>query len=227
MITSKKCSLCGAEKPLEEFSRDKSKKYGVGCRCKVCDAARNLKYYHDNQELCNKKQNIRRKANPEKARVACRKWYAENTEKELARCNEYKKENSEKIKARERKYRTDNAEKICDYKKEYRQENKEQIAEYSKKYRQENPDLFNAHCAKRRTAKKQAIPSWADLSLIKVMYTLAKQRTILTSVEHCIDHIIPLQHRLVCGLHTNENLQIISAEANRKKKNSFWPDMPD
>lgn len=42
-----------------------------------------------------------------------------------------------------------------------------------------------------------------------------------------VDHIIPLQHELVCGLHVENNLQIISAERNMRKNNSFVPIVED
>ena len=81
--------------------------------------------------------------------------------------------------------------------------------------------------ARRRAAKLQAIPKWADLELIKVFYQLCRQRTELTGLPHHVDHIIPLQSELVCGLHIINNLQILTATENCQKSNVFWPDMPD
>ena len=42
-----------------------------------------------------------------------------------------------------------------------------------------------------------------------------------------VDHIVPLQSALVCGLHCEANLEIIPGAANEAKKNYWWPDMPD
>jgi hypothetical protein len=41
-----------------------------------------------------------------------------------------------------------------------------------------------------------------------------------------VDHIVPLNHPLVCGLHNEFNLEVVSTDYNQYKKDRFWPDMP-
>lgn len=41
-----------------------------------------------------------------------------------------------------------------------------------------------------------------------------------------VDHIVPLNHPLVSGLHNEFNLSVIPKEENRMKDNLWWPDMP-
>ena len=43
----------------------------------------------------------------------------------------------------------------------------------------------------------------------------------LDDILYHVDHIIPLSHPLVCGLHTEDNLRIITSEENHKKTNKL------
>ena len=72
----------------------------------------------------------------------------------------------------------------------------------------------------RRTGMKQATPIWADLQSIGEAYLEAAYMGLQ------VDHIIPLRNKLVCGLHTWDNLQLLDPIKNNQKGNRHWPDMP-
>jgi hypothetical protein len=40
-----------------------------------------------------------------------------------------------------------------------------------------------------------------------------------------VDHIVPLVHPRVCGLHCEHNLAVITETENLAKSNHYWPDM--
>lgn len=71
----------------------------------------------------------------------------------------------------------------------------------------------------RRAAERRATPSWADTVQIGWLYDFAAK------VGLSVDHIVPLQHPLVCGLHVEHNLQLLPLAENLRKGNTHWPDM--
>ena len=89
-----------------------------------------------------------------------------------------------------------------------------------------NRDARRATSAKRKAAKLQATPSWADIPAIRGIYKEALRRQEETGIRMHVDHIVPLQSAFVCGLHCEANLQILPGAENESKKNYRWPDMP-
>jgi hypothetical protein len=79
---------------------------------------------------------------------------------------------------------------------------------------------------RRYVTEKVAIPAWADNAAIKAIYEKAIRLTQETGIEHHVDHIVPLQSPLVCGLHCEANLQVLTATENQSKNNRYWPDKP-
>lgn len=68
--------------------------------------------------------------------------------------------------------------------------------------------------AKRRASKLQRTPKWCNEEKIKEIYKKCPENMQ-------VDHIIPLQGKLVSGLHVPENLQYLSPEENMIKGNRF------
>lgn len=78
--------------------------------------------------------------------------------------------------------------------------------------------------AKRHAAKLQRTPPWADLDAIRALHVQASRLTLETGIAHHVDHVIPLQGRLVSGLHVHTNLRIITGFDNSSKCNKFDSD---
>ena len=70
------------------------------------------------------------------------------------------------------------------------------------------------------TTIRERTPAWADHKLMAAIYKRADR------LNHHVDHIVPLNHPLVCGLHCEANLQILTAVENLAKSNHMWPDHP-
>ena len=70
----------------------------------------------------------------------------------------------------------------------------------------------------------QATPKWVDHGKICKVYADSKRQRILGR-SVCVDHVVPLNHPYVCGLHWHGNLQVITEKENGRKSNTWWPDM--
>ena len=124
------------------------------------------------------------------------------------------------------KYYAANSEKVKEYSAKYYAANSEKVKEYSAKHHAANPEKSRAKCAKRRAAKLLAIPSWLTKEDYQAMEAICKEADRLTQetgIKHHVDHIHPLQGKLVCGFHCPSNLQILTESENCSKHNKFTP----
>lgn len=92
--------------------------------------------------------------------------------------------------------------------------NPEKVNATNDNWRQRNKGRIKSYWAKRRAAKLERTPSWADLKAISAFYENCP-------AGHHVDHIIPLQGKTVCGLHVLENLQYLPASENQRKFNKL------
>lgn len=91
-------------------------------------------------------------------------------------------------------------------------------------YRQKNKGLIAALNTQRKRYIKLRTPKWVGSEekwLMKEAYDLAALRTRVTGFSWHVDHIIPLQGKLVSGLHVPTNLQVIPGVANIRKRNNY------
>ena len=87
-----------------------------------------------------------------------------------------------------------------------------------KRYRKENlkkrRSINNYYGRLYKARKRQACPKWVNLEKIKQIYLNCPK-------GFQVDHIIPLNNSIVCGLHVEYNLQYLPALENQKKSNKF------
>ena len=108
--------------------------------------------------------------------------------------------------------------------KQWRLANPEKKKAWNKVWANNHKDYYAMYASFRRDGIEQATPGWLteeDMFLFEEIYHLAKIRREVTGLEWHVDHIIPLKGRLVCGLHTPDNLQVILGNLNRKKSNAW------
>jgi hypothetical protein len=99
--------------------------------------------------------------------------------------------------------------------------NKEKARAYSREYYYNNKDKSRSRREKRRQIKIRARPSWyeSEKGEIKKLYRKAKELGLV------VDHIVPLNSKVVCGLHTLSNLQLLDPVENRKKYNLYLEEL--
>jgi len=154
----------------------------------------------------------------------------------------YQAKNREKINAHDRaRYATDekardrkkaataawvkrNKEAVVSHKKNYVDRNRAKVRAANRRWSSKNTAKKAAYAANRRAAKAHRTPLWLtdeDFWIMDEVYDLAAARSKATGVPHQVDHIIPLQGRIVSGLHVPSNLQILTAHENATKHNQY------
>lgn len=73
----------------------------------------------------------------------------------------------------------------------------------------------NSQTQKRRAALRLATPVWVNKTELRAFRAKAKQLGL------SVDHIVPIQNEIVCGLHVPWNLQVIPLKDNLKKGNAL------
>ena len=214
----KTCTGCKEEKTFSSFSKCSSSADGLQYRCKTCA----IEYKRSNKEQTNKLASEYRARNPEKVKESRRKCRSKNKKRYSEKSKEWYLKNRDSQIEYSARFKRENPE----YHRLYRIANSAKISERSKKWRLENPEQFLASLVKRRAAKKNAHVQFANQSAIIDIYREARRLTKNTGITHHVDHIVPLQSNIVCGLHWEGNLQIITAHENLTKNNKSWPDMP-
>jgi hypothetical protein len=140
-------------------------------------------------------------------------------------CNEEKPLESGFYRLTGYKDRYNNECKICArerskiVKKEWYKKNTEKALGYHRNYiKTKGRALVNRHSAKYRATKLNATPVWIDDKAIKLIFDNCP-------VDKHVDHIVPLNSPIVCGLHWEGNLTYLAGSQNISKGNRYWPTM--
>lgn len=89
-----------------------------------------------------------------------------------------------------------------------------------------NPHVLRARNSKYRCAKIQRTQKWFKdyyAEEVKAIYKFAETLKDFTGLNWDVDHIVPLQGKLVSGLHVPWNLEVILKVDNARKSNKFEP----
>ena len=207
MADDKRCWGCKLILPLSAYAKKKRNKDGLQDRCKDCCNAYRREWGKKNGKYIHEYGLAYHARNQEYARQKTAAWQA------IHRPPKGRKPNKTAEELRKRRLDAYN-------------NNIELRREQSREWAKSNPDRRRAQHALRKATKIQATPSWANQERITEIYFLAAYLTKSTGVPYHVDHLVPLRHPLVCGLHCEANLWPIPAVENIRKRNTYWPNMP-
>ena len=192
---------------------------------KLC--RKGLHQYLTGKKQCPECAKIQFERTREERRLYKIRWRQQNPELVIKLNKENYEKNKKEINARKRlQYQIDpTARKIAQAK--YRNANRDKDRERVRQWRIKNKNKDGAYSAKRRAAKKRAIPKWASQLEINKIYQEAVRLTEGIKIEYQVDHIYPLTSKFLCGLHVETNLQILTKKENIIKGNRSWPGQLD
>lgn len=204
-IDLKRCFKCGAMKPLAKFHRHSGMRDGHLNKCASCvvkDVAEwrrhnpdaRVKEYARGQGAVRRARGLRR--NPSGAGL-----------------------NMEKRRATGRRWYYAHKDQAREIRRKWEKSERGRASIKAKTKRRASE--LAAACRDRQIKKVNATPKWRNKFFIREAYDLARRRTIATGFKWHVDHIIPIKNKIVCGLHVENNLQVIPASVNARKSNSF------
>lgn len=183
------------------------------------EQARRLAYRDREREL----DAQRRAANPEPARERVRRYKDRHPDRVKANNAAQYAKNPDASRERTKQWRLANPEKHLAAVKAWKEANPEKVQKTRKqsvrKWRDKYPERAAHYVRQYQMNKRKAMPAWADRKAILAFYEEARRLTQETGIMHHVDHIFPISHPLLCGLHVETNLQVLPALENARKSN--------
>ncbi len=189
----KSCNTCSIVKDELEYHKDTRSSDGRLNRCKLC----------------------RNSLEKEKRQS----YYKENKQKILKQREDYYKENRDSEIERKREFRKNNKEKVSISKRKYYNKNRDYIIKKSYEWASSNKGKVASIASSRRLRKKNA--TIVKDPRVDKIFEKCSELSLELGVQFTVDHIIPLTHPDVCGLHVWDNLQILDKSLNSSKYNKF------
>jgi HrpA-like RNA helicase len=144
-----------------------------------------------------------------------------------ARAKKWREENKERDAENHAAYAAKTKYWLCKARKDWILENYERVKKSKSIWAKNNPEKIRSKSRARQAGKIKATPQWSDRYRCDAVYAEAARLEAQTGQKYHVDHIVPLNSKIVCGLHVPENLRAIPAIENIRKHNRHWPDMPD
>lgn len=226
--TTKVCTKCKTEKPVELFHKKAGVKDGLASNCKACRNDHNKNVYAKNIERERERKMMYRAANPNsdreyhaknKERIAerKRKYYEVNSAQEKRRASNYYYANREEINKERREYRIANREAVNLLSRRYYAENRDWLRAQSKAWRDRNQEKVRA-CRSNAKAIRRAAYGRLTANIIPRLFKLQRGKCACCGKplgdNYHLDHIMPIA---LGGTNIDSNVQLLRAECNHQK----------
>lgn len=197
---TKRCWMCGEEKPLASFSRRAKSKDGLQGHCKPCAVASSKKYHEDNREQRNAARRDWLRRNPEKAREYKRRFHETHPGYAARKMKEWREKNPEKLAEQRARH--------PDYYREWRAKNPDKVIEW-------------VHVRRARIANAPEIRTVKRLEIAErdgwKCHICGKR---VTKKNWSLDHLVPLSKG---GSHTPENVALAHRICNSRRGRGCLP----
>jgi len=149
-----------------------------------------------------------------------RKWRAANKDKVKDQKSRYKERYPDAAK----EYREKTKERAAETRLAWQRLNSEKVNEKCKDWREKYPEKNLAKAIRYRANKNKRTVSW-DKELTDLVIEEASHKCFLmqkiTGYAWHVDHVIPLNGKVVSGLHVWNNISVIPAAENMSKSNRY------
>lgn len=129
----------------------------------------------------------------------------------------YAENNADKVVASKRRYREANVDALRAKGRDYVARNIDAVKARNRRQRKERPWVHAENQRRRQLMSRKAMPTWADRDAIRSIYEKAAVMRKESGIAYTVDHIFPLRGKDVCGLHVENNLQILTLKENCSK----------
>ena len=231
--------LVSGERKSKEWWASKEKLLKANERVRL----KNLRWRSNNREHYRKYKNDWNAKNTEKNNERVRKWQLKNPDKVKATQKRAYEKNPDRFKKSTYAWRAKNLERFNEYRRNWRAARGDIENERTRKWREANPgktqdsarksyrenaDLRARHkadAARRKSLLKDAFLKLSDEEQKKILriYKMAELISEHSGVVHHVDHWHPLAKG---GQHHPDNLVIVKAEENLKKKAILTDNLP-
>jgi hypothetical protein len=169
-----------------------------GGACKPCMKERVKRWQKDNRARTNKKS---------------RKWKREHRKKVRESTRRYRKANPKIVKQWQIEYRQQHKQSNLKWKKNHPRKAKAVRRAAERKWRKAHPGKVAQKRIRVQTNRKLRVPKFGQEEIVQFYDKCPKLNVV--------DHVIPLQGKLVSGLHVIWNLQYLTRKENSIKSNQF------